>query len=402
MTTLSPEDIELMRSISQIQDGVKFHFVPLVGYNPGYGFIFGASASLTNYGSQPSYYPSYKSRFDLGGNIMGDYGKALNALWQKPLHSSGLSLAAFFRYNSGNTGRFYGYSGDPFGYDYTKDGLGNGSRNCYERTMWTLGGQVTGRITKSWSWTGGLEFRSCDVTVPESGVLAEYAAAKLVSGGTDRMGLLKIGVTRDTRDRISDPTGGFKCDIYAFNVLSSGKYDLRAAGHARLYFSTPSKRTTFAAHFGLQVNAIGGIPCIHKQEICACTLEDNFGEGLGGQGTIRGIIPGRIVGNGYEWTNFELRFRIIDKKSSLGRILLAINPFLDSGSVIQPCNTAEIAAMRGISADDVEKMSRKIHSSFGAGIKFGLDSSVFSIEAAKAFKEEDGPFTIYCSCNYCF
>lgn len=113
------------------------------------------------------------------------------------------------------------------------------------------------------------------------------------------------------------------------------------------------------------------------------------------------MLYNRIVGNGYLWGNFELRWRIFDFRLFGQEWYFAANPFFDAGAVVQPYRLEEMKASGDAAIYSGEPDGA--HLSAGLGVKAVMNSNfIVSVEWGMPFDRRDGSGSLNIGLNYIF
>ena len=130
-----------------------------------------------------------------------------------------------------------------------------------------------------------------------------------------------------------------------------------------------------------------------QQEIAAIELKQPETDGLGGRNTIRGVLLGRLIGDGYAWGNFELRCRLFSFNLIKRHWEIVTNPFIDAGIITKPYRLDKM--MKSGNPVIYSGKQDKPHISIGAGLKLIMDKKfVLSAEIARPRLRQDGEYGI--------
>lgn len=249
---------------------------------------------------------------------------------------------------------------------------------------------------------------------------------------------VKAGFIYDTRDIESAPNKGIWAEAYvngSFDV-TPGREDrynyAKLCLHWRHYISLVPDKLVFAYHLAYQGTIAGKAPFYTQQMISTLYLKQNNYEGLGSINTVRGTLYNRMIGDGYAWGNLEFRWKIVHFNFIKQNWYFAVNPFFDAGMVVQPYRVEEIDravanlndmgrayALAGNDEEarrcyDDSKLIRNgaltghtdndaLHMSAGLGLKLCMNNNfIIAVEAAKAFRRQDGNLGFRVGLNYIF
>ena len=216
---------------------------------------------------------------------------------------------------------------------------------------------------------------------------------------------LKAGVVYDTRDHENNPTRGTNLEVYMFgspDIIS--KHDnsyLKLAVHFKQFFPLVSDRLVFGAHLAYQGLIAGNAPFYMLQTIQSINMKQINTEGLGSTCTLRGTVTNRLQGNGYAWSNFELRWSFAKFRWINQNWTLALNPFYDMGMVVQPYRLEQ---MKLIGNTFYTGKAEKLHMSAGAGLHVIMNQNFnINFEFGKCLDPNDGTgLGINIGLNYIF
>jgi hypothetical protein len=97
---------------------------------------------------------------------------------------------------------------------------------------------------------------------------------------------------------------------------------------------------------------------------------------------VRGTAANRMLGNGYAWGNFELRWSFARFKLFNQNFILATNPFLDLGMVIQPYNMEALKKLESVYTGH----SEGLHMGAGLGLHIIMNQNFnINFEVGKDF-----------------
>jgi len=401
----------------EIPSGWKAIPLPILSYNTDLGFQFGATTEFFDYGKEPSLYPDYRHKFHAE---VSQYTKGQS---MAHLEYDSSHLIPGIRFSTSLTAQinplysFYGFGGDITEYDRDYDRRNGYAFYNHKRRLFNLICNFQGNIAKGVNWVGGF---SCHLYSNEELNFKDYDGDQTLFHFYRANGIIrddetkgkvmefKAGLSFDTRDLETSPTKGIWAEAYAIgspDLFKSGYSYLKLSLHFRHYL-TPFRNTdwfTFAYHLAYQGTVAGEAPYYMQPIIHSLLFKQAFSEGLGGLNTVRGLLNARLVGNGYAWTNIEARFRIYSFKILKMKCYLGVNPFFDMGMITSPMRLEELSAAYGKPVEELRTVAMRLHKSAGIGFKFGIDDNyVLSLECARPFSRNDGPFAVMTSINYIF
>jgi outer membrane protein assembly factor BamA len=231
----------------------------------------------------------------------------------------------------------------------------------------------------------------------------------------------KAGLVFDNREHEADPTRGIWAEVYAYGspaIFHRRNNYLKLAAHFRQYLPLWRDKIVFAYHLAYQGTIAGEAPYYTLQNISTLYLRQIASDGLGSINTVRGTRLNRVVGDGYAWANFEMRFKLWSFKFIKQNWYIATNPFFDMGACIQPYRLAEMqqVARTQTSLDGATRLTpeevaliyrgdaEKLHMSAGLGLKLAMNRNfILSAEFAFPFNHaSDGKFGTNIGLNYIF
>lgn len=402
---------------NEVPSGWKAIPLPILSYNTDLGFQFGATTEIYNYGKDPSIYPEYKHKFHAEVSQYTKGQTMAHIEYDSSYLIPGIRFSTSFTAQINPLYNFYGFGGDITQYDREYDRRNGYAFYNYKRSMFKFISNFQGNITEGVKWIGGLSiyhysheelnFKDYDYHQTlfhfyrENGVIRDNETKGAVLE-------LKAGFSFDTRDQETTPTRGIWAESYcvgAPNIFNCGYNYLKLILHFRHYL-TPFRNAdwfTFAYHLAYQGTVAGEAPFYMQQNIYTLLFKQAFCEGLGGLNTVRGLLNARLVGDGYAWANIETRFKIYEFYLLKTKCYVGLNPFFDMGMITKPIRLEELSAAYETPVEELRKTATRLHKSVGIGFKFGMDENyVFSLECAKAFNNNDGPFALMTSINYIF
>ena len=121
---------------------------------------------------------------------------------------------------------------------------------------------------------------------------------------------------------------------------------------------------------------------------------------------MRGILRNRVVGDGFLYSNFELRWKFTRFMFLNQNIYLGLNAFIDAGTVINPIEVDKSGVTLEPDEelpDYFDKEKDNIHSSVGAGLRVVMNENfIIAFDFGKALDPKDGNIGIYIGLNYLF
>ena len=360
--------------------------VPALTFSSDEGFGYGAVMELYKYGRaeqhpylltiRPKVYLTTKGRRDL--TVFFDSPHLLPAGWRVDAFLGSKRQIATPYYGMGNQTQYDpSLDEDPNPYYYRFGRTRNeGSVNLQRRL-----GEVPLRMLLGFGAS-----KISVVPVPEATgttlLAEEIEEGRSASDGWSNS--VRVGVVWDTRDRETGPRRGVWTDILFQRVegLGSEWSFTRWTLTDRRYFAL-TRRLTLANR--LLIQDVSGRPPFHELHRIQSSFEQK--EGLGGDGSVRGVLRNRYTGKGLFLWNLEARWRAWDW-SGFGREFHAVlTGFVDSGRVWAD-------GLR------VNELLTDLHHGVGGGLRLGMGENF--IVAFDAAKGDEAGVQIYTGLGYLF
>ena len=425
---------------------------PSVAYNSDTGFQIGALCELFYYGDG-STYPGYMHKFNVDLSYSTGGQVKLHFFYDSKYLIPKVRLTAAATYLLNTMYPFYGFNGNmsPVNMDYNSNKENRTAFYNVRRNMLRVMADFQGNIYKdSFRWAAGISYwyyKVQDITgeklvgpkgkydlvnnqvltgnnIHSSSLYQLYQKAGLISpeeaGGGSHIEL-KAGVVFDNREHEADPTRGIWTEVYAYgspDIFQGRNHYLKLAAHFRHYVPLWQDKIVFAYHAAYQGRLAGDAPFYTLQNISTLYLRQIVSDGIGSINTVRGMNYNRVVGDGYAWANFEMRFKLVSFKFIKQNWYLATNPFFDMGACVQPYRLSEMQQIRKThrSLDGTQVLTdnevgliytgekEKLHMSAGFGVKLVMNRNfILSAEFAFPFlQEQDGKFGTNIGLNYIF
>ena len=418
-----------------VKKGWNFAPFPSIGYNSDTGFQMGALCEIFDYGDG-STYPAYKHKFNVDLSWTTKDQVKLHFFYDSKYLIPKVRLTAAATYILAQMYPFMGFNGAAA--PYFQD-LASGKKQMNRVAMYNVKRQMMrvmadfqGNITDNkFRWAAGVSYwwyDIQDISLKKKGAYAydSFTANDYLTGmGINspslwqlyqRAGLiraneangghhieLKAGLVYDSREHEADPTRGIWAELYAYgspDILNGrgkdGYHYLKLAAHFRQYVPLWKDKIVFAYHLAYQGKLAGNAPYYTLQNINTLYLRQIISDGLGSINTVRGVPYNSVIGDGYAWANFEMRFKLVSFRFIKQNFYLATNPFFDMGACVQPYRLDEMKQIRetgatlgGESLTNAELNliytgePRKLHMSAGAGLKLAMNRNfILSAEVA--------------------
>ena len=408
-----------------VKKGWNFAPFPSIGYNSDTGFQIGALCEIFDYGDG-STYPAYKHKFNVDLSWTTKNQVKLHFFYDSKYLIPKVRLTFAATYLNSQMFPFMGFNGNasPY-YDFLASGkkqdFGVAMYNV-KRDMMRVMADFQGDILPKFRWAAGISYWWYDVqdVTLKKYKFSEKAENYLEGQGIDspslwrlyqRAGLiraneadgghhleLKAGLVFDSREHEADPIRGIWAEVYAYgspDILNgrgkNGYHYLKLAAHFRHYVPIWKDKITFAYHLAYQGKLAGNAPYYTLQNINTLYLRQIVSDGLGSINTVRGVPYNSVIGDGYAWANFEMRFKIVSFRFIKQNFYLATNPFFDMGACVQPYRLNEMkSVLTNNNLTQTEKeliyhegTKEKLHMSAGVGLKLAMNRNfILSAEVA--------------------
>jgi len=422
----------------KVKKGLSVGPLPVVAFDSDLGFQYGALVNLYFYGDG-STYPQYKHLIfaeaaysTKGSGIFRLFYDSDQILKNKDKYLR-LSLDLSYLMESGLG--FYGFNGFETNYNTafeTTDDKDYITRMYYrhKRTLFRAQADVQGRIIgKKLRWVFGLanmnfhvdpvdidrlnEGKKDDLLPDTISLYEDYVNYGMIGkeeadGGM--LNMIKGGIVWDTRDLEANPNKGLWDEIVLYTFPGFlGNTENTFTGITlihRQYITLVKRRLTFAYRIGYKGVIGGKMPFyFDPYMVTSYSLTANR-EGLGGASTFRGMLRNRVVGDGFGWGNFCLRYKFWYFNFLGNPSYLALNGFVDMGQVFQP--RAIDATIKNKMESDYpgryfNKSADQMHYSVGGGIHFAMNENfVVRVNYGKVLDAQDGNSSIYITTNWVF
>ena len=417
---------------STVKKGWNFAPFPSIGYNSDTGFQIGALCEIFDYGDG-STYPGYRHKFNVDLSWTTKDQIKLHFFYDSKYLIPKVRLTFAATYILAQMYPFMGFNGAAAPY-FTDLASGKKQMNRVamynvRRNSMRIMADFQGDILPKFRWAAGISYWWYDienVSVKKKGKPAYDVVANeyLQNQGIDYASLwqlyqgvglirqneatgghhleLKAGLVYDSREHEADPSRGIWAELYAYgspDILNGrgkdGYHYLKLAAHFRHYVPIWKDKITFAYHLAYQGKLAGNAPYYTLQNINTLYLRQIISDGLGSINTVRGVPYNSVIGDGYAWANFEMRFKIVSFRFIKQNFYLATNPFFDLGACVQQYRLDEMKALRAAhdagdtTLSDAEMNliytgePRKLHMSAGLGLKLAMNRNfILSAEVA--------------------
>ena len=397
-------------SASDVKRGWNIGPLPAIGYISDLGFQYGVLCDFYYYGDGSSF-PQYIHKFNFQVSQYTKGSGIFHFFYDSKFLIPSLRVTFAASYLPDKMKSFYGFNGfsSPYNDEYSK------AFYAIDRNLTRIMANFQGNLSGNINWVAGLSFfnynisRAEDDIDPDLPTLYDHYVNEGVIRPEEAKGgalfELKFGAVYDTRDFEPAPSRGTYAELMAFGspdiIEQKDNAYLKLSAQLCKYIPL-NNRLVFATRAVYQGTIAGRAPFYMQQNITTLFLRQINSEGLGGVNTIRGVFYNRLVGDGYFWSNSELRWTVFEFKFLNQNWQAGVNPFFDFGRVVQPYKLDEMKEATdnsGIYSGHSEKM----HFSAGFGLKAAMNKNfVVSIECAKPFEAKDGKTGLYFGVNYIF
>ncbi len=415
--------------------------LPAVSYDSNLGFQYGALVEFFNYGD-PSIYPEYYdhlytevSRYTKGSGVY-------RLMFESNHLIPGVELISDLSYLPDQANQFYGFNGYESVFnkewmDMNAAGYKTAMFYRHQRNQFRFKNDFLGKLSGDHlKWSAGFAFQNFKISsvnidklnkgkdenklpsvAEEPGLFELYRdslgliSANEANGGW--VNTIKAGLVWDSRDNRPNPMKGVWTEMgieiapkFLGNDWGFSKFYITH----RQYFTLVENDLSLAYRIGYQTTLSGEAPFFYESQVLTYRLTGYSSEGLGGSGTMRGVLKNRIVGDAFILGNVELRwkpvhFTLFNKESYLG-----LNLFYDIGRVTRniklPDNLLQTfnSEMSDYSFQDFfNPGEEKFHHCAGISIMpvWG-QNFVVAIDIGKSFNAQDGNIGFSLGLNYLF
>ncbi|OYT16422.1 MAG: hypothetical protein B7C24_07815, partial [Bacteroidetes bacterium 4572_77] len=378
--------------------GWGFGAFPILGFDADVGFQYGAIASLYHYGDG-TIFPNYKSSIYLEFS-RSTKGSGTNQLsYDSGILFEGFRISSDLAYLTEQTLDFFGFNGYESEYNtaFTEYDNPYYISNVYykhkrELLRFTTDFQYKIKTTNLWLVAGFGIYQTDIATVnidklnkgrneseilPDTNTLYDnyidwgiISSAQKNGGNTNQ---IKLGFIYDSRDNEANPMKGLWSEIFLQTAPAAMgndfSYSQLIITH-RQYITLLKNKINFAYRIGYQTKLSGEIPFYMLPFVYYSNRPTR--DGLGGSRTLRGIKRNRVIGDGFVYANFGIRWKFIQTTLFNQNIYLALNPFADMGTITQKYkySTSNIPETIHIIEDE-----ESLHLSYGMGLDLAINEN---------------------------
>lgn len=411
-----------------IKTGWNFGPLPVVSYDTDLGFQYGATCDIFYYGDG-SRYPRYDFKMNVEASRHTGGSSVLRFYGDFPYLIKNTKLFLDLSYFMAKKYDFFGFNGylAPSEDPYSGLDMGKSAYHFLNRSQFRFVGSMQRPFfdVKNLYWTAGLAYYNTkidriemegyedQITLYERYLAEDIIKEDEANGGNSTQ--IRLGMVYDSRNHNTIPSRG----IYIEGTFTAAPDFIDRRGYDNLSFTllwrqyVPvfADKLVFAYRIGAQNLLAGKTTWFMMNNLNTLFFHKMYTEGLGGSNTVRGIDRNRVMGPGFAFANFELRWRIVSFQFINQNWMIGLNPFFDAGMVTQKTREEEMSQAEEVVLPDNGILPR-LHSgkneiphlTFGCGLKIIMNTNfVLSIDFAKALDKRDGDkLKTYIGFNYIF
>lgn len=423
---LLADTLDIKKPGEVAKKGFSFGVLPALAYDTDLGYRYGVITNLYHYGDGRQY-PNYKHSLYLEWSRTTKGAGDNTLIYDSKYIIPNTRLSAELAYLTHQAMDFYGFNGYE---SYFNPEYQNPNSKLYPFRMYYRMKRETFKLKIDLSapikqsnlyWYAGynyLDIKADTVDLPDlnkdlsnekkiaytsGGLLQDYINNGVIPDNEKNgrsINLLRIGLFYDNRDTETTPGRGIFSDIqfmFAPDFLQNQSPFSKIAITHRHYIPIRFKKITFAYRLSYQSKVTGHTPYYFLSNIMNIAPSPDR-DGLGGARSLRGVLRNRVVGDGFIFTNIELRIVMLRLVVFKQNISASIAPFADAGMVIQP-----VRFEKGIVPSNYSDKSEKIHVSLGSGFYAALNENfVAALNIGKPLDKQDGNLGVYINMGYLF
>ena len=408
-----------------IKKGWNFGALPTLAYDSDMGFMYGALASMYNYGDG-SRYPMYDHYLFI---LASKYTKGTGMVifqYDSDRLIKGFRTLLDLRYVPEPKMDFFGFNGYESVYNASwidpEDTGSYHTRVFYSFKQKKIKGKLDlrHRIGDShFHWlAGGSVYRyytgpvdidklnrrkdSADLLPDVPGLFDHYVDWGVIAPGENDGGwvtYLKAGIMYDSRDNEPNPMRGMWTELsleYAPGFLGNGSYDhLLLTFIHRQYFTLIRERLSFVYRLSYQGSVAGKVPFYAYPAYA-----------LGGAFTLRGVRRMRVAGPAVAYGNAEIRWKSWYFHIKRQNFYLALSGFCDAGMVVRKraIDRSKVVPGPGESVSDYFSGRKESpHIGAGGGLHIAMNENfIVACVYARALDRQDGISGLYIGLDFLF
>ena len=390
--------------VKEIKKGPNYGPLPIIDYSVDKGFQFGGKVDMYHYGDG-SLYPDYLYSASLSASAYTKGDRAFKALFDSKHLIPGGRYSMGILYSSNAIYPFYGFNGAAAPYDPSLSGILDDGTAFYKmhRSLFRILTSYQRQLGDTpWGWAAGMTWVDARVGTADNwkvkndySLYGEYVAKGIIPAEEADGGKhleMKAGISYDSRDNENSPSRGTSFELFTYGscgfVKGTSSY-LRLAVKLKQFVPLYGEDLILAYHLAYQGTIAGHTPFYLLPIIQSINLKQYNAEGLGGTRSLRRVMRNRVQGDGYAWTNVELRWTFARFRLANQNWRLLTNPFVDAGAVVQPYRLdAQKAVGKGLLYSGEKET---IHGSVGIGLHLLMNRNInVGIEYAHCFRDQDG------------
>ena len=415
--------------------------LPAISYDSNLGFQYGALADFYNYGN-PSIYPEYYDHFYIEVSRFTKGSGIYRLMYESNHIIPGIEWVSDLTYLPDLANHFYGFNGyeSVFNADWMDDEADDYRTAMFyrfERNQIRFKNDFQGRLAgEHIKWNAGFTIQNFKISSVDIDRLNKGKDEDLLPSVSEEPGLfelyrdslglidpneadggwvntLKAGLTWDSRDNRPNPMKGIWTEL---GVEISPKFLGNDWGFSKLYithrqyFTLVERDLSLVYRLGYQMTLSGEVPFFYQSQVLTSRLTGYTSEGLGGSGTLRGVLKNRVVGDDFFLGNVELRWKPVYFKLFSQDWYLGLSLFYDLGVVTKnielPGNLQSTFGnnMTQYNFSDFFKPGEeKIHQCAGISIMPVMNENfVIAVDIGKSFNSQDGNIGFSMGLNYLF
>lgn len=413
--------------------GWTFGGVPVVAYDTDIGFQYGVLGNLYYYGDG-STYPNYMHNifFQASNTTKGSMLMRLFYDSEQLLSKKNLRFTSDLSYIADQGIGFYGFNGSESFYnnafEVTDDPMYR-TRMFYrhKRVLFRFQTDIQGKFSNpKWRWTAGAAMTHFDISTVDVASLnkgkdsvdllpvnptlydeyVKYGLIKADEANGGYVNFVKGGIVYDTREKESNPSTGLwdEAVLWAAPSFLGGSNSFAGISLIhRHYLPIVKDKVTFAYRLGYKGVIAGDMPYYFTSYMVSSFNLAAYREGLGGASNIRGMLKNRLVGNGFTYGNFCLRYKFVEFVVAKQNVYLALNGFLDAGKVVQPYDVDRTNVPMHLQNEFFKSGYDRMHYTVGGGLHIALNENfVILANYGQVLEEQDGSSAFYITTNWLF
>lgn len=420
---------------SEVKTGWNFGLLPAVSFDSDLGYQYGGLINLYQYGDG-SRYPKYDhslyfevSRYTKGSGIYRFYYDSDRLL-------DNVRITADVSYLPDQAYDFFGFNG--YESVYRKEWIDESSPEYRTRMFYKMQqklfrfktdfqGPLSG---ESLRWIAGMNLLNFSISSVDidrlnkgksdedklppvkdmPGLYERYQEWGLISEEEADGGFvpeLKAGVVYDTRDNRPNPMKGMWTEaviIAAPEFLGAESGFMKFSLMHRQYFTLIPEDLSFAYRIGWQQTLAGEVPFYYQSQIVTSVMTGASSTGLGGARSLRGMMRNRVVGDGFVFSNFEMRWKPLYFRAIKQNFYLGLNGFMDAGMAVGLINIKDkLDPATASNSDYFDFGAEELHISYGAGLRLAMNKNfIIAVDYGISADKRDGDSGLYIGLNYLF